>query len=85
MKVHNIVLTPNQALCFSEAFVRLLIEHIPLRMKDVYDLELEESLTILLSAFKGFRDLSSFFGPVEPEEDFIGFNQMGITKVWLHK
>jgi len=35
-------------------------------MKDVYDLELEEALTILLSAFKGFRDLSRQFGPVEP-------------------
>ena len=65
--------------------MRLLIEHIPIRMKDVYDIELEEALTILLSAFKGFKDLGSHFGPIEPEEDFIGFNQMGRTKVWLHK
>lgn len=66
MKVFHIALSPNQALCFNQQYVRVLIEYIPIKLQNVSGLELEEALTILLSAFKGFNALSNNFVLIEP-------------------
>ena len=36
------------------------------------------------SAYKGYNTISSFYGPIEPYEDMIGFNERGRPKVWLN-
>jgi hypothetical protein len=66
VKVYHIALSPNQALCFNQQYVRLLVEYIPVKLQTVTGLELEEALTILVAAFKGFNALTNSFGLVEP-------------------
>jgi len=64
--VFHIALSPNQALCFNQQYVRVLIEYIPIKLQNVSGLELEEALTILLSAFKRFKELTINFVLIEP-------------------
>lgn len=85
VKVYHIALSPNQALCFNQQYVRVLIEYIPVRLGNVGGLELQEALTVLSAVFKGFNAISNNFGLIEPQEELIGFNQWGRTKVWLSK
>jgi hypothetical protein len=40
VKVCHIALSPNQALCFNQQYVRVLIEYIPVRLGNVGGLEL---------------------------------------------
>lgn len=39
---------------------------------------------MLKSAYSGFNTLSTFYGPVEPYDDLICFNESGKTKVWVN-
>lgn len=56
----------------------------PLRLSDVNNLTEEESLLVLRSAYRGFNTLGTFYGPIEPYEDMICFNEKGVPKVWLN-
>lgn len=85
VKVYYLALASRQSLCFNEPFVRLLVEFIPVRLKEVDSLELEEALTLLAAVLKGFHALTAHFGAIEPQEELIGFNQWGKAKVWLNK
>lgn len=40
---------------------------------------------MLSSAASGYNTLCSFFGPLEPNEDMICFNDAGYVKVWLNE
>lgn len=57
---------------------------IPYRLSDVHDLSESEALSVLRSAYSGFNTLSTFYGPIEPYEDLICFNEEGKTKVWAN-
>lgn len=85
VKVYYLALASRQNLCFNEPFARLLVEFIPVRLKEVDSLELEEALTLLAAILKGFHALTAHFGAIEPQEELIGFNQWGKAKVWLNK
>ncbi len=67
MKVYHIALSPNQAMCFNQQYVRVLIEFIPVMFVNVGGLELEEALTVLSAVFKGFNAISNNFGLIEPQ------------------
>lgn len=40
VKVYHIALSPKQAMCFNQEYVRLLIEFIPVKLQNVSGLEL---------------------------------------------
>jgi hypothetical protein len=48
-------------------------------------LDLEEAVTVLHSACRGFHTIEYLFGGVEPREELIGVNEEGKTKVWLNE
>lgn len=39
---------------------------------------------MLKSVYSGFNTISTFYGPVEPYEDLVCFNEQGKPKVWVH-
>ena len=64
----------------------MLIENIVNRLRSFSRcFNFEEVLYILASSSSGFNTLSSFFGPLEPNEDMICFNDEGRVKVWLNE
>lgn len=81
------VITQNQTfLCSVPATAFVLIENIVSRLKSYpHSLTFEEGLYVLSSAASGYNTLCSFFGPLEPSEDMICFNDAGCVKVWLNE
>lgn len=57
VKVYNIAIDQYTSVCTSNQNALLLVEHIPLKLIDLRFLDLEESLTVLHSAFRGFHTI----------------------------
>jgi hypothetical protein len=74
VKIYHIAISKSQMFCVASQFVQLLVEHIPIRLSEVEHLDIEEALTILHSALKGFHSIETLFGHVKTSEDLIGFN-----------
>ena len=51
----------------------------------VGEIDLEEALTIMNTAFKGFAFIEEALGHFEIEEEMIGFTEEGRPKVWLNR
>lgn len=75
VKVHNLYINQEAGLCSKPADAHVYVERIPLRLNNVQDLTQPEALSILRSCYSGFNTISTFYGPVEPYEDLICFNE----------
>ena len=49
-------------------YAQLLIEYIPIRLSMVGSLDLEEAITTMYAAFRGFHSIADLIGYVQPEE-----------------
>jgi hypothetical protein len=81
------IITPSDGLLCSEPrMAYALVENIPSRLNKYKGcLSFEQVLYVLTTAASGYNTLNSFFGPLEPREDMICFNQDGKVKVWLNE
>lgn len=80
----NLAINDKQVLCLTNTHAQLLLEYIPIRLAMVPSMDLEEALTTMHAAFKGFNTIEGLVGPVEINEELIGFNDEGKPKVWLN-
>jgi hypothetical protein len=55
VKIVNIAMNDKQVLCVTNTHAQLLIEYIPIRLAMISSLDLEEALTTMHAAFKGFN------------------------------
>lgn len=84
VKVHHVGFRKDSTLCSKSSDAVVLTERIPQRLSNTYNLTEPEALCILRSAYNGFNTMESFYGPIEPYEDMICFNEEGVPKVWLN-
>lgn len=82
--MHHVGFEKNQNLCSKSSEAFILTERIPKRLDAVNNLTQPEALCVLRSAYNGFNTLGSFYGPIEPYEDMVCFNEEGRPKVWLN-
>lgn len=62
----------------------LYIEYIPVRLSDVSDIPYPDALHLIESCLRGFAVLYKKGGYFKIEEDLVGFNSSGKTKVWIN-
>jgi hypothetical protein len=60
------------------------IEHCPLKLNKIHDMNINQSLYMLKEAILGFERLCSRFGPFKVTSNMIGVNERGLCKVWLN-
>jgi hypothetical protein len=51
----------------------------------VAEISFEDGLLVLWNAAAGYNVMSYFYGPIEPEEYLIGFNEKGVPKIWINQ
>ena len=85
VKIYHLVVENMQYFCTDSEFARIVVEFIPLRLGAVREMDREEALTVLCAACRAFHMIEIKFGPVVLNEELIGFNNNGKTKIWLNK
>lgn len=85
VKIYHLVVENMRDFCTESEFARIVVEFIPLRLGAVREMDREEALTVLCAACRAFHMIEIKFGPVVPNEELIGFNNNGKTKIWLNK
>ena len=81
------IVTPSSGMfCSEPRMAYALIENITSRLNQYRGrLSLPQALYVLATAAAGYNTLNSFFGPLDPHEEMICFNQDGKCKVWLNE
>lgn len=59
------------------------MRHVPIRLCDVQDVPLPESLYLMGRAFQGFYLLYQAVGKLKPFDDMVCIDEEGVVKVWL--
>lgn len=75
----------NETICTRSGEVQVLTEYIPIRLAEINYLDNAEGLTMLRTCFSGFNTITMFEPELEPNEEMIGLNEVGETKVWLNR
>lgn len=60
------------------------MERIPLRLNEIKDLPFPDSLHLLSSCLKGFKELYTKIGSFDVNDHMIGINSEAKVKVWLN-
>jgi hypothetical protein len=75
----------ESSICGNTQVLRVVIERIPLRYKDLPQLPFREVLYALSESIRGFDDCFTKIGSFEITSKMIGINLKGKVKVWLNE
>jgi hypothetical protein len=71
------------ASCGERLAANVYLEHVGLRLSQIEDIPLSDSLYILLSALEGYQQLYFHAGYFRIEEEQIGIDRNGKVRVWI--
>lgn len=74
----------NTGMCSGLRGATVYIQHIPIRLSDITDIPLDESLYIMECCMLGFEKLYRESGYFQVMEEHIGIDQQGHVRVWLN-
>lgn len=75
----------SKYLCSGMDFLRVRTERIPVRLSELKNVPLNESLYILQEALIGFKTICEKAGPVRITNELVCFDTEGRVKVWLNE
>lgn len=84
MSVLHVQKQDSKYLCSGMDFIKVKTERIPLRLAELFGISLAESYYILQEAFEGFKIIFERQGPIDVDDNMIGFTPSGKVKVWLN-
>lgn len=73
----------DSEVCSTSYHLTVYIKHIPLRLCDVRDVPVPESLYLMSRALQGFHLLYQEVGKFKPFDDMLSIDDEGVVKVWL--
>lgn len=71
-------------MCSSVHSAAVYIQHIPVRLTDITDIPVSDSLYMAQGALKGFQKLYTLFGGFSIGEECIGIDREGKLRVWVN-
>lgn len=74
----------KEGLCSGRWAANIYLEHIGVRLSQIQDIPLSDSLFILLEALTGFEQLYHHAGYFQVEEEQICVDKGGRVKVWVN-
>ena len=71
-------------MCGGKLSTKIYLEHVGVRLSQIEDIPLSDSLYILLTALEGYQQLYYHSGYFRVEEDQICIDKGGKVKVWVN-
>jgi len=74
----------NKGICSNVRGAIVYVQHIPIRLTDITDIPLPDSLYMVKCSLLGFKKLFEKLGYFNAIEEHIGIDREGHVRVWLN-